>query len=76
MLAPGLPPIPPEVIAERSGAGIRIGCYVIAPTEREAWSRALILVNHVVFSHPRMQGWTGTSVRRIEIRLDEAPVRG
>lgn len=51
--------------------GIRIGCHILGAAERDASSRALQLVDHLVFAHPKAHGWTGVSVRRIEVRLKE-----
>ncbi len=74
-LAPGLPPIPSEIIAERTDTVIRVGCGVIGKSEVDAWGNALMVVANFVLSHPRMLDWNGPSVRRIEIRLETTPRR-
>ena len=70
-LAPGLPPISEDVVAEKSADGMVLGWIEQAPTERDAWAHALPFVSHVVFGHPEVQGWKSVSIRSVNATLTE-----
>jgi hypothetical protein len=70
-LAPGLPPIPDDIVVERSHGGLRFSFPWPAPAERDAWHQAMALVSDLVFDHVKAQGWSGVSVRRIDCRMTQ-----
>ena len=70
-LASGLPPMPADVVAERTTNGIHIGVHVRAMAERDVWPQMLPFVLYLIYDHPKAAGWSGVSVKGLDVTLTQ-----